>query len=137
MLDAFLKIEPAQNFPLPHNEYVLCTIHREANLSNPDNLRNIIEALNEIHTVIPVMLPLHPHTKKRIEEYGLFPKFEILAPLGYPETKYLLTNAKAVITDSGGMSREAYFAHKKSVIVMDEVFWPEILGNSQQYRSIY
>jgi len=135
MLDAFLKIEPARNSSVPHQEYVLCTIHREANLSNRDNLRNIIEALNEIHSVIPVILPLHPHTNKMIEEYGLVPKFEMRAPLGYPEVKHLLVNAKAVITDSGGMSREAYFAGKKSVIVMDEVFWPEILEKNCSVKS--
>lgn len=135
MLDAFLKIEPGRNLPLHHNEYVLCTIHREANLSNQDNLRNIIDALNEIHSLLTVMLPMHPHTKKRIEEYGFVPNFEMLSPLGYPEMKHLLINAKAVITDSGGMSREAYFAQKKSVIVMDEVFWPEILEKHCSVKS--
>ncbi len=135
MLDAFLKIESAKNLLVPHSEYVLCTIHREANLINAGNLRNIIEALNLIHAQIPVLLPLHPHTKKRIEEFGLVPNFEMLPPLGYPEMKHLLMNAKAVITDSGGMSREAYFAKKKSVIIMDEVFWPEILEMNCSLKS--
>ena len=126
MLDAFLKIEPSQQQLTPHSQYIVSTIHREANLSNSSNLKNIIGALNEIHLSIPVLMPVHPHTKKRIEEYGIECSFEMLSPLGYPEMKNLLSGATAVVTDSGGMSREAYFLKKKSVVIMDDVFWPEI-----------
>lgn len=135
MLDAFLKIEPSTKLTVPHKKYVACTIHREANLSCSHILQNIIHAINKIHASIPVVMPMHPHTKKKIEEYGIICGFDILPPLGYPEMKTLLSNAYAIITDSGGMSREAYFLRKKSVIIMDDVFWPEILESNCSLQS--
>jgi UDP-N-acetylglucosamine 2-epimerase len=72
-------------------------------------------------------MPLHPHTRKRITEYGLNPEFEILDPLGYPAMKTFLANSSYVITDSGGAAREAFFCKKRSVIVMEHPFWPEII----------
>ena len=73
-------------------------------------------------------MPLHPHTKKRLEEYGLTPNFNVLQPLGYADMKALLGAAEYIITDSGVTSREAYFLQKKSLIIMDNPFWPEIIN---------
>ena len=127
MLDAFLKIEPSGNKLTEHKKYIVCTIHREANLLNRENLTNIISALNTIHEEIPVVMPVHPHTLKRIAEYGLSPTFDVLEPLGYADMKTLLYGCRYVITDSGGTSREAYFLNKKSLVVMEKPFWPEII----------
>jgi UDP-GlcNAc3NAcA epimerase len=127
MLDAFLKIRASNKKMVSHNEYVVCTVHREANLSSKTNLSNIIAALNKIDKNIPVVMPVHPHTQKKMEEYGIVPTFTMLSPLGYPDMKSLLTQSSYVITDSGGTSREAYFLQKKSLIIMDKPFWPEIL----------
>ncbi len=127
MLDAFLKISPATTKAIDHSKYIVCTIHREANLANSQKLTNIISALNKIHKIIPVVMPLHPHTKKRLHEYGLTANFNLLQPLGYADMKALLIGAEYIITDSGGTSREAYFLKKKSLVVMDHSFWPEII----------
>ena len=127
MLDAFLKIAPSASKIVDHPKYIVCTIHREANILNKSNLTNIINAFNKIHTITPVVMPLHPHTKKRLEEYGLTANFNILQPLGYADMKALLNGAEYIITDSGGTSREAYFLQKKSLIMMDHPFWPEII----------
>lgn len=128
MLDAFLQIEPGDlRHDLPA-EYILCTIHRAANLQHPENLTNIIEALNELNKSITVVMPVHPHTQKKIAAYGLIPSFINLPPVGYPEMKRLLSGSKHVITDSGGTSREAYFMGKRSLIIMDKPFWPEIIA---------
>jgi UDP-GlcNAc3NAcA epimerase len=127
MLDAFLKIKASDKKMVTHNEYVVCTIHREANLSSKTNLSNIIAALNKIDENIPVVMPVHPHTQKKMEAYGIVPTFTLLEPLGYPDMKSLLTQSCYMITDSGGTSREAYFLKKKSLIIMDKPFWPEIL----------
>lgn len=128
MLDAFLKIAPAKTKIVDDPNYIVCTIHREANVINKDNLTNIINALNKIHTIIPVVMPLHPHTKKKLEEYGLTINFNLLQPLGYADMKTLLSGAEYIITDSGGTSREAYFLQIKSLIIMDHPFWPEIIN---------
>ena len=63
-------------------------------------------------------------------EYGLRPSFIILSPLGYPEMKSLLAGSSYVITDSGGAAREAFFSGKRSVVVMEKPFWPEIIQAS-------
>jgi UDP-GlcNAc3NAcA epimerase len=127
MLDAFLKVEPAAKRIVEYDEYVVCSIHREANLSNKQHLESIVKALNKLHKEIPIVMPMHPHTQKRIAEYGINVSFLVLEPLGYPDMKNLLMYSKYIITDSGGTSREAYFLKKKSLIIMDTAFWPEIL----------
>lgn len=127
MLDAFLKIKPSGKKITNYKKYVVCTIHREANLVNKQNLTNIICALNKIHATTPVVMPVHPHTKKRLAEYDLIPNFNVMEPLGYADMKSLLSKAAYVITDSGGTSREAYFLEKKSLVIMNSPFWPEII----------
>ena len=127
MLDAFMQVEAGiVQHSLPQ-EYVLCTIHRAANLQQHQSLENIIDGLNELHKTIPVVLPVHPHTQKKISDYGLIIDFITLPPVGYPEMKKLLQGSSYVITDSGGTSREAYFMQKRSLIIMDKPFWPEII----------
>ena len=128
MLDAFLKIPPTSTKITEQKKYIVCTIHREANLASKQKLANIIRALNKIHETTPVIVPLHPHTKKRMKEYGLTADFTLLQPLGYADMKALLSGAEYIITDSGGTSREAYFLNKKSLVVMDHPFWPEIIN---------
>ena len=127
MLDAFLKIEQAAKNVIDEKDYIICTIHREANLSNKTNLSSIIDALNKLHSLMQVVMPIHPHTQKKMNEFGLVPKFKTIPALGYGEMKTCLANANFVITDSGGTSREAYFSKKKSLIIMDNPFWPEII----------
>ena len=135
MYDAFLKIPFGKKKNVAEKNYVACTIHRAANILSREKLSAIIEALNTIHKEIPVVMPLHPHTQKKIAEYALQPDFIILSPLGYPEMKTLLSEAAYIITDSGGAAREAFFCGKKSVVVMDKPFWPEIIEASCSINS--
>lgn len=135
MLDAFLQIEAnSEGLSLP-KEFVLCTIHRAANLGNENNLRNIFAALDQLHKNIPVMLPLHPHTKKKLEAYGIGANITILPPVGYPQMKALMQACSFLITDSGGSCREAFFSKKPSVIIMDKPFWPELIEAGAALRS--
>lgn len=130
MYDAFLKISPAEKNIVTEKNYIACTIHRVNNILLKENLSAIVEGLNAIHKDVPVIMPVHPHTKKRMEEYGLRPAFITINPLGYPEMKTFLANSSYVITDSGGAAREAFFCQKKSIVVMDKPFWPEIIAAS-------
>ncbi len=127
MLDAFLHITASNKKITSSTHYIACTIHRAANITNGKNLQQIISALNTIHQQTEVIVPLHPHTAKRLKEYSIETTFTVIEPLGYREMKRFITEAHYVITDSGGASREAYFAGKKSLIVMEHPFWPEIV----------
>lgn len=128
MLDAFMAFEPHNENNIPFSQYVACTIHRAANIGSQQNLSGIVDALNEIHKTIPVVVPLHPHTQKRMEEFSIKASFKILPPQGYTQMKSLLQHASYIITDSGGTAREAYFVEKPSMVIMPKPFWPEIIN---------
>jgi UDP-GlcNAc3NAcA epimerase len=127
MYDAFLQTGIAATPPTSSANYIACTIHRAGNITDPVRLHNIIAALNIIHRQQEVIVPLHPHTAKRIAAFGLEPAFTTMPPLGYLEMKRFLQDAELVITDSGGTAREAYFFKKRSLVVAENPFWPEII----------
>ncbi len=106
-------------------EYILTTIHRAENTNDIKRLANIIQALNECGEKI--ILPLHPRTKKFTLDYGL--KFndniKIIEPIGYLEMLMLEANSKKIVTDSGGVQKEAYFMGKPCVTMRDETEWVE------------
>ncbi|ANH81022.1 hypothetical protein A8C56_08555 [Niabella ginsenosidivorans] len=131
MYDAFLKYNtPASLQSIKTTDpYILATIHRRENILSPQYLKDIIAAFNDIHKRIQVVVPLHPHTKTIINTIDIPAGFTQIEPVGYAEMNTLLKNAAYVITDSGGLSREAYFAQKKSLIIMDKPFWPEIIAS--------
>ena len=136
MYDAFMK---AQKMHIAKNKvepYIAATIHRVDNILNKTHLSNIIEALNVIHKEVPVKMPLHPHTKKKFEEFGLVPNFDITAPMDYFSMHHFTKNAQAVVTDSGGVSREAFFAQKPSLIIMSDPFWSEIMDAGCAIQSL-
>ena len=130
MLDAFLKTSFAEKNITSSKNYVACTIHRAENLYNRRNLENIINALNKINKSFPVIFPIHPNTKNKIREYGINASFQLINPVGYFEMKTLLKECDFIITDSGGVGREAYFLQKRSLIIMEKPFWPEIIKDS-------
>ena len=111
------------------NEYILTTIHRAENTNDINRLKNIIEALNESNKV--VVLPLHPRTKKYIESYGLkfSDKIKVIEPIGYLEMVCLEMNAEKIVTDSGGVQKEAFFMGKPCVTMRDETEWVETVEN--------
>ena len=127
MLDAFLKIHPKKQTGISTQNYIACTIHRAGNITDKKHLQHIASAINKIHRQSQVVIPLHPHTSKRLHEFGIELNCTHIKPLGYPEMKQFISDADYVITDSGGVSREAFFANKKSLILMDSPFWPEIV----------
>jgi UDP-GlcNAc3NAcA epimerase len=108
--------------------YILCTLHRAENTNDPQRLSGIIDALNEINSETPIILPLHPRTKKTIEALGLKVHFRVIEPQGYFNMLQLLRNCKLVITDSGGLQKESYFVMKPCVTLRDETEWPELVN---------
>jgi UDP-GlcNAc3NAcA epimerase len=135
MLDAYNKFYPQfskltgiiDQLPVQKHEYILLTLHRKQNLEQPKILAEIIEAINEINRQIPVVCPLHPNTKKLLHEYKINYDFITIPPVGYLDMQSLLHNCKYVITDSGGLQREVFFAKKHALILMEKPFWPEVI----------
>jgi UDP-N-acetylglucosamine 2-epimerase (non-hydrolysing) len=93
--------------------YVLVTLHRPSNVDTPDSLRSILAYLNRLSTIVPVVFPMHPRTKKNIERFGIEMAFngafQIIEPVRYREFITLQKNARFVVTDSGGIQEETTF----------------------------
>jgi len=113
---------------LSGKDFILCTIHRAENTDNLDRLTSIIEALNEISLQIPIVLPLHPRTKKIIASSQIKLNFNTIDPVGYFDMLELIKNAKLVMTDSGGLQKEAYFFSKPCITLRDETEWVELVS---------
>jgi UDP-GlcNAc3NAcA epimerase len=108
--------------------FVLATIHRAENTDDTSRLRAIVQALNEIAQETCVVLPLHPRTRSRATAMGLdLGSITVLDPVGYLEMLWLLQNCEVVVTDSGGLQKEAYFFGKPCVITRDQTEWVELV----------
>ena len=135
MYDVFLKMKPKFDYSiidelkLKTNEYIMMTMHRDFNVDVPEKLERILKDVNRISKEIKVVLPIHPRTKKRIQEFGfedLTSRIEIIEPIDYLKLMGLTENCYKVITDSGGYQKEAYFAGKQAVIIMPDTSWREL-----------
>ena len=114
---------------LQKNEFVLATIHRQENTDEISKLTAIFKALEEIHHTQPVILPLHPRTRIALEKVDIQPKINLIDPIGYYDMLELLKNCSMVITDSGGLQKEAFFAKKQCIVVRDETEWGELVAH--------
>lgn len=110
--------------------FILCTIHRAENTDDEIRLKNIFAALSEMSSNNLVVLPLHPRTKKVIDNLNIQTNnIKIIEPVGYLEMVWLINNCRLVITDSGGLQKEAFFFHKPCVTLRDETEWTELVDN--------
>lgn len=109
---------------IPHH-FFLATIHRAENTDDVSCLTHIVEAFNEMSHV--VILPLHPRTRKKLSDAGLVLKqnVHVIEPIGYLEMLALEMKATAIITDSGGVQKEACFMQKPCITLRDETEWVE------------
>ncbi|MBM3453878.1 MAG: UDP-N-acetylglucosamine 2-epimerase (non-hydrolyzing) [Bacteroidetes bacterium] len=111
-----------------NKNFILCTIHRAENTDVEVRLKSIFEALNEIAKEKQVVLPLHPRTRKIIENLKInVSKLKVIDPVGYLEMVWLIDNCKIVLTDSGGLQKEAYFFNKPCITLRDETEWVELV----------
>jgi len=107
-------------------KFVFVTVHRAANTDNINNLKQIIDALNEISK--PIIFPIHPRTLAALQKGNLMPfKKHILVtdPLGWLDTQTLIRNAAFVITDSGGVTKEAFHHKTQGILVDKQTEWVE------------
>ncbi|WP_026369093.1 non-hydrolyzing UDP-N-acetylglucosamine 2-epimerase [Aminiphilus circumscriptus] len=113
--------------------FFLATVHRDFNVDHKEPLEEILSGLRRIarRTSLRCVLPLHPRTARKIEEFSLQPLLESLCvtePLGYVELMSLLLHAAFVVTDSGGLQKEAWFAGRRSLVLMPDTGWRELIS---------
>jgi UDP-N-acetylglucosamine 2-epimerase (non-hydrolysing)/UDP-GlcNAc3NAcA epimerase len=112
--------------------YVLLTAHRAGNVDDPERLRALVELIAALPT--PVLFPVHPRTRTRLAAAGLAQELErvedlqLIEPLGYVEFSALLCHARAVLTDSGGVQKEAYLAGVPCVTLRANTEWVETVA---------
>jgi UDP-GlcNAc3NAcA epimerase len=116
-----------RDLDLQPEEYVVLTLHRKENTDNRDALAGIFSALAECGRKI--IFPVHPRTKRRIAEHHIVLPQNVITvdPLGYLDTLALLQSASTLLTDSGGMQKEAYFLGKTCITLRDETEWVELI----------
>lgn len=140
MYDAALFYKERSNRPENVNgdiPFVLSTIHRQENTDDKEKLTSIFEALKEIAQEQKIILPLHPRTIIKLKDFGIQPSnnIQILEPVGYFEMLWLLSNCSCVITDSGGLQKEAFFFEKPCITVRDETEWVELIHNKVNFLT--
>ncbi len=107
--------------------FVLATLHRAENTNDPSRLRSICEAFNEINHEVKIVLPLHPRTKAFLESHHIPLQAHIIEPVGYFDMLALLKHCLMVMTDSGGLQKEAYFFEKFCITLRDQTEWVELV----------
>lgn len=140
MFDAALyyfekRKKPSFNIP---DEFILATVHRAENTDDPKKLGSIFSALNNISRKIPVVLPLHPRTKIKLEQAGFDfadSKIVFIPPVGYLEMVWMLGECRLVMTDSGGLQKEAFFFKKHCVVLREETEWTELIKNKLNFLA--
>lgn len=120
-------IKPSWFDKLCLESYALCTIHRAENTDNIEKLERIFKGLSDSGK--DIILPLHPRTLKKIEEYNITinSNIKVVEPIGYLEMIWLEVNSDLIITDSGGVQKEAYFHGKKCITLREETEWVELV----------
>ena len=108
-------------------EYALCTLHRAENTDDKSKLESICRALNELSKELEIVIPIHPRTKKMLEKFNLNLNVKLIEPVGYFDMISLLENARLIITDSGGLQKEAYFFNKPCVTMREQTEWVELI----------
>lgn len=131
------------NWELNEGRYALCTLHRQENTDDEMRLNNILAALREISRNCPVVMPLHPRTKNLLADKGnlnWLNGLTVVDPIPYLEMQRLEMGANVILTDSGGIQKEAYFHRVPCITLRDETEWVEtvdmgwnhIVGADQQ-----
>jgi UDP-N-acetylglucosamine 2-epimerase (non-hydrolysing) len=114
---------------LKSKDYLVATIHRASNTDNKENLQNIVEAFQELNENI--VFPIHPRTEKLLKNYGLYDSLNssviLTEPLGFLDFIKLMNHAKMILTDSGGVQKEAYILQVPCVTLRDNTEWVETI----------
>ncbi len=124
----------AERSTLPNNitdskkPIVLATLHRQENTDDLSRLHSIVNALNKLSEQFNIVLPIHPRTKNIFEKENIKLNFDPIDPVGYFDMIELLKKCKFVISDSGGLQKEAFFFEKQCLVIRDETEWVELVN---------
>ncbi|MCO6432175.1 MAG: UDP-N-acetylglucosamine 2-epimerase (non-hydrolyzing) [Deltaproteobacteria bacterium] len=136
MYDLFLQVRESFKFDLNREHslkddgYCVLTLHRDYNVDSKERLEGILVRLDKLAAEIPIVFPIHPRTKKRVEEFGfgtLLKRMIVTEPLDYLTLMGLVSRSKLVLTDSGGLQKEAYYAGKPALLFMQDPAWHELV----------
>ncbi len=134
------RTEVLQQLQLEPKKYALLTVHRQENVDMPKNLEGIMNAIVKL-SPFQIVFPVHPRTQRRLEETSLFKSIQkqkhvkIVKPLGYNETLKLIKNARLVLTDSGGMQKEAFWLKTPCITLRETTEWPETVNLGANYLT--
>jgi len=136
MIDTLLKQRPRFTKPriwddlgLEKNQYIVMTLHRPANVDEEDNLKKLLDEIINNSKSLPLIFPVHPRTAKILESLKIaYPQLHTIEPQGYLEFNYLVENALAVITDSGGITEETTVMGVPCLTLRDNTERPETVS---------
>jgi len=112
---------------VPFEKFYLATVHRQENTDVQHRMESILQAFSKLD--LPVVLPIHPRTKKTISNLEISSNIKLIEPVGYLEMLMLIRKSFKVLTDSGGLQKEAYFLNRPCITLRDETEWTETLEN--------
>ena len=123
------KSRTLEELSLDNKPYLLLTLHREANTDNERRLKNILEAVSSVSD--PVIFPIHPRTKQRIQSFNIkLPEnIRVISPAGYFEFLRLIFHSDKLLTDSGGAQKQAFFLSKPCITLRPNTEWMETIEN--------
>ena len=116
-----------KNLGLLENNYALVTVHRQENTDDINHITSIFKALDKISDTMEVVFPIHPRTRAILENLDLKTKVTLIEPVGYLDMLLLIKNSKLILTDSGGLQKEAYFFGKYCITLRNETEWVELI----------
>ena len=119
--------EMCQDILSRYSDYALVTVHRASNTDEKEVLEAIIADLNRLNVNTKIVMLTHPRTRAKLKEFNIKAEFELFEPLGYFDVIQLIKKASMVITDSGGLIREAYFFETKGLFILSDPVWPELV----------
>jgi UDP-N-acetylglucosamine 2-epimerase (non-hydrolysing) len=135
MIDTLLKHRPRFKKPpvwdeigLTDGQYLVMTLHRPANVDQEEKLKSLMEEITTHSNGLPLIFPVHPRTRKMLENMGItHDRLHMIEPLGYLEFNYLVERAKAVVTDSGGITEETTVMGVPCMTLRDNTERPETI----------
>ncbi len=128
---AFSGIEPENNtlvnFVKSNTDFALLTLHRPSNVDTLERLQQVMDALGTVD--IPILWPVHPRVSSKLDKVNLPENVTTIAPLSYTQIVWTLAKSKKVLTDSGGLQKEAYWLKTPCITIRNETEWVETLDN--------